>query len=405
MPQIALDTVRVLELTNGISGPFCAKLLAEYGAEVIRVDSPRAPLRTYEQINTAERIALDLHLNTSKKSVTIDIELERGRELLLDLALRCDVIVESLRPGTVEGIGIGYHTLARHRPDLVMTSVTPFGQTGPYRQWSYSELTLFAMTGAMNREGLPGRYPLKYGGEIAQYFGGAAAASATMAALVGSAMSGVGDWVDISILECMAGHPHQIGRRAPFAYAGEVDARTEPRTSSAGGREPYAVGTFRCKDGYVSFLPLGSRMWPNIARMIGRPDLMDDPRFRTPRDRTDNRGEMERIFQGWLDERSRAEVFDAAQKAGLPGGPVLEGAEVVENEHFRARCYFQEMVHPEHGPLSYTGLPFILSDAGGSPPSAAPSRGQHNTDVFMGVLGVTENEMASLACRGIISDA
>ena len=403
MPQLALDTIRVLELTDGIAGPYCAKLLAQYGAEVVRVDAPHPRSRPYDDVNHAERTALDLHLSTDKKSVTLDLELERGRELLLDLAVQCDVIVESMRPGMAEGLGIGYVTVAGRRPDLVMTSITPFGQTGPYREWSYTELTLFAMTGAMNREGLPSRYPLKYGGEVAQYFGGAVAASATMAAVVGSAMTGVGDWLDISILECMAGHPHQIGRRAPFAYAGEADTRTEPRTSSAGAREPYAVGTFRCKDGYVSFLPLGPRMWPNIVEMIGRPDLIDDPRFRTSQDRTDNRVEMERIFQGWLDQRTRAEVFDAAQKAGLPGGPVLQGAEVVENEHFRTRQYFEQIEHPEYGPLRYTGLPFSLSEADRSPPSAAPVRGQNNGEVLMGLLGLSQGEVTALANDGVIS--
>ena len=280
MPQVALDNIRVLELTDGIAAPYCAKMLADYGAEVIRIDPPTLVAQPYEEINEAERKALHLHLNTNRKSVTLDLELERGRELLLELALRCDVVIESMRPGAVEGLGIGYGTLSRSRPDIVMTSVTPFGQDGPYSRWSYTELTLFAMTGAMHREGLPNRYPLKYGGEIAQYFAGTAAA-ATMGALAGVALTGVGDWIDISILEAMAGHPHQIGRRAPFAYSGEMDLRVEPRTSAAGGREPYAVGTFRCKDGYVSFLPLGPRMWPNIAQMIGQPELMEDPRFAT----------------------------------------------------------------------------------------------------------------------------
>ena len=134
----------------------------------------------------------------------------------------------------VEGLGIGYEKLSHSRPDIVMTSVTPFGQDGPYSQWDYTELTLFAMTGAMHREGLPNRYPLKYGGEIAQYFAGTTAAAVTMGALAGVALTGIGDWIDISILEAMAGHPHQIGRRAPFAYSGEDDLRVEPRTSAAG---------------------------------------------------------------------------------------------------------------------------------------------------------------------------
>ena len=404
MPQLALDSVRVLELTDGIAGPYCAKMFADYGAEVIRVERPMTPPVDYPEINAAELTALHLHLNTNRKSVTLDLELERGRDLLFELAVRSDVVIESLRPGVMEGLGIDFETIASHRPEIVMTSVTPFGQSGPYSQWNYSELTLFAMTGAMHREGLPSRSPLKYGGEIAQYFAGTTAAAATMGAVAGAALSGIGDWIDISILECMAGHPHQIGRRAPFAYSGEPDLRIEPRTSSAGGREPYAVGTFQCKDGYVSFLPLGPRMWPNIAHMIGREDLMADSRFQSPQDRADNRAILESIFQSWLDKRTRMEVFDAAQKAGLPGGPVMEALEVVDNEHFRERDYFQVLEHPEHGTHQYTGLPFKLSDARTASPSAAPTRGKHNREIIMGVLGLGEEEFESLIETGVISD-
>ena len=403
MPQVALDNVRVLELTDGISGPYCAKMLADFGAEVISIDHPVPVAQPYPEINEAERKARQLHLNTNRKSLTLDLELERGRDVLLDLALHCDIIVESMRPGMVEGLGIGYEKLSQSRPDIVMTSVTPFGQDGPYNQWNYTELTLFAMTGAMHREGLPNRYPLKYGGEIAQYFAGTTAAAATMGALAGVALTGIGDWIDISILEAMAGHPHQIGRRAPFAYSGENDLRIEPRTSAAGGREPYAVGTFRCKDGYVSFLPLGPRMWPNIAQMIGQPELREDPRFLSTEDRSENRLELEVIFQDWLDQHTRMEVFDAAQKAGIPGGPVLEALEAADNEHFRERDYFQVIEHPEHGTHSYTGLPFRLSEAPISPPSPAPLLGQHSREVLTGLLDMSEQELESLVESGVTS--
>ena len=156
MPQVALDNVRVLELTNGIAGPYCAKMLADYGAEVIKIDPPAPVVRPYDEINEAERKALHLHLNTNRKSVTLDLELERGRDLLLELALRCDVVIESMRPGTVEGLGIGYQTLAESRPDIVMTSVTPFGQDGPYSQWSY---TCLLYTSPSPRDGLLSRMP------------------------------------------------------------------------------------------------------------------------------------------------------------------------------------------------------------------------------------------------------
>ena len=403
VPQLALDGIRVLELTDGIAGPFCARMLADYGAEVIRVESPRPVPHQYEHLNWAESAALHLHLNVNKKSVTLDLELDRGRELLSDLAFRCDVVVESMSPGVIDGLGVGYQMLSANRPDLVMTSITPFGQTGPYRDWTYTELTVFAMTGAMNREGLPGRPPLRYGGQIAQYFTGVAASAATMGALVGTAMTGVGDWIDISIFESMTGHPNQIARRASYAYKGEDDKRVEPRT--AAGSEQYAVGTFRCADGYVNFLPLGPHMWPYIAQMIGQPDLTEDPRFLTPQDRTDNRPELEGILQSWLDEHTRYEIFAAAQDAGLPAAPVLEPAEIMEDEHFKQRGYFQTIDHADFGQLRYPGLPFTLSDAPKSESTPAPKRGQHNHKVLTGLLGLCGEDISELSERGIISDA
>ena len=402
MPQVALNGIRVLELSDSIAASYCAKMFSDYGADVVRVDSPDHPSMSTVNADNAERVALYLHLNANKRSVALDLESERGRGLLRDLALQCDAVVESMSPGVAEGLGIGYETLAAHRPDIVMTSVTPFGQTGPYSGWGYTELTIFAMTGAMNREGLPNRYPLKYGGEIAQYFAGTAAAAATISALTGAAFSGIGDWVDISIMEVMAGHPHQVGRRGPFAYSGELDRRTDPRTSSAGGREPYAVGTFRCKDGYVSFLPLGSRMWPNISRMIGQPELQEDPRFLTSEDRSQNRRELEEIFQSWLDAHTRMEVFDAAQRAGLPGGPVLHSHETVENEHFRSRGYFQDVVHPVYGHLWHTGLPVLLTDVQRTSSSPAPDTGADSREVLTEFVGLEESEIRELEDSGVV---
>ena len=303
----------------------------------------------------------------------------------------------------VDGLGISYETLSADRPELVMTSITPFGQTGPYRNWSYSELTVFAMSGAMNREGLPGRPPLRYGGEIAQHFTGVAASAATMGALVGAVMTGVGDWIDISIFESMTGHPNQIARRAAYAYLGEDDRRVDHRTAS--GSEQYAVGTFRCADGYLNFLPLGPRMWPYVAQLIGQPELTEDPRFLTPEDRIENRAELEGIFQAWLDGHTKYEVFAAAQDAGLPSGPVLEPAEIMDDEHFTQRGYFQTIDHPDFGTLSYPGLPFTLSDAPRSDSTPAPKRGQHNREVLTGLLGLCDEDISALSERGIISDA
>ena len=288
MPYQTLTPIRVIDASTGIAGPYAGKMLADYGADVIKLELPTAPDHSRDSgafpggIPHAEKSALYLHLNAGKKGITLDPSTGDGRRIFTNLAAQSDVILESFRPGRMAEWGVGYHDLREVRADIVMTSVTPYGQSGPHKDYEYTELTIFASGGAMHREGLPDREPLRYGAEIAQYFSGTIAAAATMIALFGVAIHGEGEWIDISMQECFAGHPHQVGRRTPWIYGNEPDPRKPPRRAAAGMREPYAVGSFRCKDGYVSFLPLGSRMWPQLARMIDRADLITDPRFSTP---------------------------------------------------------------------------------------------------------------------------
>ena len=408
MVFLALEGIRVVDATSGIAGPYCGKMLADYGAEVIKVerprtgDSSRAAGAFPDDAPHPEKSALFLHLNAGKKGVTLDPSTREGGRLFAALARDSAVVLESFRPGLMREWGLGYHALRRGNEALVMTSITPFGQSGPHKDYEFTELTLFAMGGGMHREGLPEREPLRYGAEIAQYFSGTTAAAATMTALFGAAMSGAGEWLDISMQECMAGHPHQVGRRTPYVYGNEPDPRKPPRLAAAGMREPYAVGTFRCKDGFVSFLPLGSRMWPQLARMIDMPDLMDDARFRTADDRADRREELEAIFQAWFDGRTRMEVFAAGQREGLPCAPILDAGEALANEQFRARGYFVDLMHADAGTLTYTGAPFRLSDARETGGRAAPRLGEHNAEVYGGLLGIGAGELARLEAAGVV---
>ena len=395
MPILALQGTRVIETAQGIAGPYCGKLFAECGADVIKVEPPGLgdPTRGRgswpSALDDMEKSPLFLHLNRGKRGVTIDLDAAPERDLFRKLVSGADVLIESSPPGYMDSIGLGYETLRESNPRLVMTSVTPFGQTGPHKDYQYTELTIFATGGAMFREGRPDREPLKYGGEMGQYFAGTAASSVTMAACFRAAVTGEGEWIDISIQECIAGHPHQISRRLPFVYDGEADPRQNPRVGASETRESYGSGTFRCKDGFASFLPLGARMWPNLARMIDRPDLIDDPQFATAPDRAANVRELEALFQNWFDAHTRAEAFAAGQREGIPCGPVMEPPEVMADAHFRERGSFVNIEHPGAGALDYTGRPFRLSAAGQAEPTPAPLLGQHNAEVFEEILGLS----------------
>ena len=404
----ALQGLRVVEAATGISGPFCGKLLAEYGADVIKVEPPETgdPARLEgpfpDQTPHIERGGLFLHLNTYKKGVTLDLNSAQGRDLFKRLTEQTHVVIENGRPGLMESWGLGYDTLKEVSPGLVMTSITPFGQTGPHKDYEFTELTIFAAGGAMYRQGVPGREPLRYAGEMAQYSAGACAAAGTMGACLSSWLGAGGQWIDISIQECMAGHPHQIGRRALFAYSGELDGRFLPHSPLSAQAESYGSGTFRCKDGYVSFLLVGPRMWPGFARMIGRPGLVDDPRFRTSRDREEHHIELVALFQEWLDQHTREEVFKAAQESRLPGAPVLAIDEVLRDKHLRDRKYFVEADDPDLGKLPYTGPPFRLSDTPAEGFRRAPHLGEHNEEIFGRTLGISCDELTELRHGGIV---
>lgn len=408
MPYNTLTPIRVIDASTGIAGPYAGKMLADYGAEVIKLELPSAPDHSRNAgafpggTPHPEKSALYLHLNAGKRGITLDPSTDDGRRIFTDLAAQSDVVLESFRPGTMADWRIGYHDLREVRGDIVMTSVTPYGQSGPHKDYEYTELTIFASGGAMHREGLPDREPLRYGAEIAQYFSGTTAAAATMIALFGVTMHGEGEWIDISMQECFAGHPHQVGRRAPWIYGNEPDERKPPRLAAAGMREPYAVGSFRCKDGYVSFLPLGSRMWPQLARMIDRPDLINNPRFASADDRTERREELEAIFQAWFDDHTRMEVFAAGQREMLPCAPIMETREALENPHFRERSYFIDLIHPDAGALTYTGLPFRLSDNDATPNTPAPRLGQHNAEIYADLLNITPSKLAELHAKGVV---
>ena len=401
MASLLLTGIRDLDLSSGITGPYCAKMLADYGADVIKLERPQSEISSIS-VDPIEEKALFLHLNREKKSITLNLENHAGRELFLKLVDQSDIIIENYPPGAMDTLGLGYEFLHKRRPNLVLLSVTPFGQSGPYKNYNFTELTIFAMGGAMHREGLPGKEPLRYGGDIGMYFAGTVASAILMASVYKSLLSNNGEWIDLSIFEALAGHPHQIGLRAPYIYSGATDDRTMPRSPTGRQDEPYAVGTFRCKDGFVSFLPLGTRMWPGLARMIGKPELITDERFMTGADRRMHFDFLEGILQEWFNDHTRTEVFKAGQAEGLPCAPIQTHAEAFLDPQFLARNYFVSIEHPEEGLLSYTGLPFQVSDIEVSPPKPSPTHGQHNKEIYMDDLNMTHEQFAQLCEDGVI---
>ena len=250
-----LSDLRVLDLTHGIAGPYCTKLLADFGADVIKVERPDTgdfarSLRPFPQdVPHPEKSGLFLHLNTNKRSVVLDLKTRQGVDNIKELVRDADILVESFRPGVMAHLGLGYETLSQINPNLVMTSISNFGQTGPYRDYLASEITLFAMGGKINITGLPERYPLKLGGNHVQYQAGNVAAMASLFAWYAHKYQGMGgQHVDISIFETqMASINHRMLALLQYQYNGQRGRRL--RVGAAGG---YPAGFYPCQDGYIT---------------------------------------------------------------------------------------------------------------------------------------------------------
>jgi crotonobetainyl-CoA:carnitine CoA-transferase CaiB-like acyl-CoA transferase len=400
----ALSDVRVLDLTHHISGPYCTKLLADNGAAVIKVERPGGdPARMMGPFlgddPHPEKSGLFLHLNTSKRGVTLNLKTEAGKKILRELLNGVDILVENFAPRVMPSLGLSYEELEELNPRLVMTSISNFGQTGPYRDFKASELILYGMGGAMNETGMLDRYPLKKGGNVIQYQAGTIAAVATMLALTTARLQGEGQHVDVGIFETQMGTiDRRMSHLLTYQYNGETSHRPDPEQEPAG----FPVGVYPCLDGFFQVAG-GFVFWPRIARMIGRMDLVDDPGFSTPQGQRDPEN-LERflvIWYPWIAERTKQEIVEAGQAAGVLCGPISTTEDLVNDPHWKARGFWEEVEHPVAGTLTYPGAPFKMKESPWRITRPAPLLGQHNAEVY-GELGYSAEDLVTLRETGSI---
>ncbi len=398
-----LEGIRVLELAQGVAGPHAGKLLAEYGADVLKVEPPggdesRAVGPFKDDIAHPETSALFLNLNRNKRGVTLDLDTEEGRVILLRLAAEADVVIENFRPGQLAAWGIGYDVLSRERPDLVLASITPFGQTGPWRDYRGSEITLQAVGGPLHSNGTPAREPAKLGGSIAHYHCGVAAAFAIVLARLRVEQGGAGDWIDQAVYEAQAGFRDRraIGLTAA-GYAGMSSHRQRPASRAAVGVRP-AI------DGYVNILGGGSRHFGDLLDLIGRPDLKEHPDFGklvvgySPA----YAEQVEGSYIAWLFDTPKKEAVAQAQACGILGGAILSVADLLSDEHYRGRGAFEAIDHPVAGEAEYAGRQLLLSETPRLPARRAPLLGEHNDEVYFDRLGDDAAALARLRGQGVI---
>jgi crotonobetainyl-CoA:carnitine CoA-transferase CaiB-like acyl-CoA transferase len=405
MVETALTDLRVLDLTHHIAGPYCTKLLADYGAEVLKIERPDGgdPARRYGPFPHdephSEKSALFLHLNTNKRGITLNLKTLAGKDLFTEMVRQVDVVVENFSPRVMPSLGLAYETLERLNPRLVMTSISNFGQSGPYRDYKAQDILIYAMGGPMQQTGVAEREPIKMAGNLMQYHTGTMAATATLVGVYGAQLQGVGQHIDVSLFETHAG---TVDRRSTFltayAYAGEAIRRQD---SGAQGMLPR--GIYPCQDGYVC-IHVTSEWWPRLVRMLGRPDLLTNPKFATPAARMNvaHQGEFAALFYPWLLERTKQEIMEQAQAARVLATAVNTPADALKDRHFRAREFFVEVDHPEAGCVTQPGPPFRMAETPWCIRRCAPRLGQHNEEIYSGMLGLSREELMVLREQGVI---
>jgi formyl-CoA transferase len=395
----ALEGIRVLDLTQYEAGPSCTETLAWLGAEVIKVEPPTGePAR----LGLSDRPDMDsvffCLLNANKESVTLNLKSERGRGMFERLVAKADVVVENLGPGSMERLGLGYEDLARINPRIICASVKGFGSEGPYAGYKSFEMIAQAMGGVMSLTGSPDGPPVRIEAGLGDTGAGLHAAIGILAAIVQRQATGVGQRVEVAQQDAVVNltrihfRDHHIG------------VNPMPRR---GNRSPAAAPSnlYRCRpfgpNDYVFIHVANPDMWKALVRVIGQPELADDPRFGDRAARVANAADLDAVVEGWTEKRTKHEVMELLGAAGVPCGAVLDSGEVMTNEHLRGRGMIVDVDHPTRGRMAIPGSPIRLS-ASPTEVTRAPLLGEHNAAVYGRLLGLGEADLAALRRDGVV---
>lgn len=402
-PQGALSGLRVLDFGQGVSAPHCARLLADFGADVIKIEPPGGDAARHcgpypGDEPHSERSGTFFFHNTNKRGVTCKVDHAEGRHLFLELVKQTDVLVENNLPAQMRRWELDYDTLAAVNPQLVMISITPFGQTGPYSEWNGYDLNAYHLSGASARYcGRPGEMPLEHGTFSADYFGSVTAASWGLAAVLGRELVGGGQQVDVSCAEAIAAAFVGGQNIGGFAQDGRWDSRT-----GVGMPQGAPATILPCKDGHVWMLALEPGQWHGLRKVMGDPEWAQLEMFDDMYARAQNADLIYSLMADWLMEHGKMEIMEMSQAAGCPVTAVFTIEEAARHPHLQARDYFVDIEHPALGQLNCLGAPFKLPACPGGPHSPAPLLGQHNEEIYGGLLGLSPAELERLRSLGVI---
>ena len=393
----ALEGVKVLDLTQIMAGPYCTMMLADMGADVVKVEKPNGgddTRRMGPPFIEGESAAF-LGINRNKRSIVVDLRSDEGREIVLDMARQYDVLVQNFRPGSLERMGLGYEQVRELNPAMVYCTISGFGVTGPYATRGGFDLVTQGMSGLMSVTGHPDSPPTKVGVPLCDLNAGMFAAIGILTAYINRLKTGEGQHVDTSLLE--GGIAYTFWESAMYFATGDVPG---PKGSAHRLTAPYQA--FETSDGYVNIGAANQANWERLCTAIERDELVSDPRFTEPSDRMNNLDELISTLEQTFSQRSSEYWLDRLEDAGVPAGPIYDIRQVYEDPQARAREMVVETDHPVAGRTSNIGIPIKLSETPGRFRRPAPTLGQHTNEVLK-QLGRSEDEIDALRSREVVA--
>jgi crotonobetainyl-CoA:carnitine CoA-transferase CaiB-like acyl-CoA transferase len=386
---LPLDGISIIDLTRARAGPTAVRQLADMGASTIKVESRDDPDQTFA------RNGFDFqNLHRNKRSMTLDLKKPEGVAILKKLAAKADVVIENYRPDVKRRLGIDYETLSATNPRLIYGSISGFGQSGPYRDRPGYDQIAQGLGGLMSITGLPGQGPVRVGIPIADLTAGIFLAQGILVALYERTKSGKGQWVHTSLLEAMV-------TMLDFQAARWLIGHEIP--PQAGNDHPTGIptGVFRTADGHINIAASGQQMFRRLCEALGTQPLIEDPRFKTPPDRSKNRHELTKELEKATSTRTSAALVEALNKAGVPSGPILNVKEVFENEQVQHLGLAVPITSAKLGELKVQRVPSTLSRTPGAVRMPTPEAGEHNEEILCD-LGYGADEIERLRREEVI---
>ena len=395
MTQKALDGIKIVEVGHFISGPYCTKLMADMGAEVIKIEDPvtgadaaRSHGPFPDDVPHPEKSGLFLWLNANKKGLALDLASDAGRTVFEKLVADADILVRNAAPGMPRAWDMipGNDILKQINPKLIITSISPFGQDGPYMDYKAYEINVSAAAGVSVASGDPDREPLVLPYFQTYYQAGAAAAGATLTAWLAREKTGRGQHIEISEVEVSANN--LVGQHlTTFIYRGV----TGIRRGHHGGYFNYPTACLPCKDGYVCLVAPQLAQWKRFIELMGTPEWSREPRYRNRREMAESYpNEVDALLIQWLEKYTKEEIFSMCMERHIPFSPVRTVAEVDKDTHLAARGFWTEMDHPKAGRLRYPGPGYLFSKTPAEMNHAAPCLGEHNAEILVDRLGYSK---------------